>query len=185
MPWPRNSSPVQLSNMPPPPPPPPQPNLQLGLYRNGGLILYGTSMSKLHTSQQLDHNAYFHLYCSGISQKCPHTNGNWAHRFRVRVKDLKYLAKSRGVILTPKSQTPDLWQNNSQLYFVRFSLFLKSKKICEKLHSWIQDNRYIEWSQEANFVLLWQYRVGIIILVNLVTDFWPPKVHIIVGICTF
>ena len=34
------------------------------------------------------------------------------------------------------SQTPDIWQNDTRLCFVRFSLFVESKEIFKKFHSY-------------------------------------------------
>ena len=53
------------------------------------------------------------------------------------------------------SQTPDFGQNDTQLYFARFSVFVLVQGNISKV-SLIEDNRYIECHREAYFLLLSQ-----------------------------
>ena len=46
-----------------------------------------------------------------------------------------YPGNHQGVISTPKSQTQDFRENDTQLYFARFSVFVESKEIFQKFHS--------------------------------------------------
>ena len=55
------------------------------------------------------------------------------------------------------SQRPDFWQNDTQLYFVRFSVFVESKETFQR--------------SKLCLVIMSISRVGMIILVNLVADF--------------
>ena len=59
-----------------------------------------------------------------------------------------YQARSQGITSTPKDQ------NDYKLNFVRFSVL--SQGNISKV-SLLQDNKYIKWCKEANFVLLCQY----------------------------
>ena len=73
------------------------------------------------------------------------------------------------------SQTPDFRQNDTQLYLVRFFVFLESKVIFQKFHSYNTTGTLSDVKKQTlSCYMSIYYRVGVILLVK-VTDFCTPN----------
>ena len=104
-------------------------------------------------------HAGVHIYSLGLEKKFVSCKGPKKNRVGRSVK------KDLGGRDLPRqppgshfdSQTQDFWENDTQLYFARFSVFVCVQGNISKV-SLLEDNRYIiKWHREAHFVLLSQY----------------------------